>query len=138
MTGSDARSPIGERLMEIADPTQAELEIWLPVADAISPEPGARIDFFLNVAPEAPLSATVRQANHQATLSPGGVLAYRLKAELADKTRPPRIGCGTAKVHGDPVTLLYYLIRRRWRRRASWSATDVGRDAKRCAVAATS
>ena len=104
---------IGERLMEIADPTQAELEVWLPVADAISLEPGARIDFFLNVAPEAPLAATLRQANYQATLSPGGVLAYRLKAELADKTRPPRIGLrGTAKVHGDPVTLFYYLIRR--------------------------
>ncbi|MDQ2079107.1 HlyD family efflux transporter periplasmic adaptor subunit [Xanthobacteraceae bacterium Astr-EGSB] len=104
---------IGERLLEIADPAQAELEIWLPVADAISLEPGARIDFFLNVAPDAPLSATVRQANYQATLSPGGVLAYRLKAELADKTRPPRIGLrGTAKVHGDPVTLFYYLIRR--------------------------
>lgn len=104
---------IGERLMEIADPAQAELEIWLPVADAISLEPGARVDFFLNVAPDAPLRATVRQANYQATMSPGGVLAYRLKAELTDKGKPPRIGLrGTAKVHGDPVTLFYYLVRR--------------------------
>jgi hypothetical protein len=104
---------IGERLVEIADPAQAELEIWLPVADAISLEPGARVDFFLNVAPDAPLAATIRQASYQATMSPGGVLAYRLKATLLDKERPPRIGLrGTAKVHGDPVTLFYYLIRR--------------------------
>src|SRR5665811_1038835 len=27
---------IGERLLEIADPTQGELEIWLPIADAIT------------------------------------------------------------------------------------------------------
>ena len=33
----------GERLLEIADPNQAELEIWLPVADAITLKPGAEI-----------------------------------------------------------------------------------------------
>jgi hypothetical protein len=104
---------VGERLLEIADPARAELEIWLPVADAISLEPGARVDFFLNVAPDAPLAAVIRQANYQATMSPGGVLAYRIKAELVDKGKQPRIGLrGTAKVHGDPVTLFYYLIRR--------------------------
>jgi hypothetical protein len=104
---------IGERLLEIADPSQAELEVWLPVADAISLAIGAPVDFFLNVAPDAPLRASVRQASYQAALSPSGVLAYRLKAELADKSRPPRIGLrGTAKVHGDPVTLFYYLVRR--------------------------
>jgi hypothetical protein len=104
---------IGERLLEIADPARAELEIWLPVADAISLEPGARVDFFLNVAPDAPLAAVIRQANYQATMSPGGVLAYRIKAGLIDDAKPPRIGLrGTAKVHGDPVTLFYYLVRR--------------------------
>lgn len=104
---------IGERLLEIADQSQAELEIWLPVADAITLAPGAAVDFFLNVAPDSPLRARLRQASYQATMSPAGVLAYRLKAEFADKDRPPRIGLrGTAKVHGDPVTLFYYLVRR--------------------------
>ena len=104
---------IGERLLEIADQSQAELEIWLPVADAITLKPGADVDFFLNVAPDAPLRARLRQASYQATLSPSGVLGYRLKAQLVDKARPPRIGLrGTAKVHGDPVTVFYYLVRR--------------------------
>jgi hypothetical protein len=104
---------IGERLMEIADPAQAELEIWLPVADAITLQSGADVEFFLNVAPDAPLRARLRQASYQATQSPGGVLAYRLKAELVGKADPPRIGLrGTAKVHGDRVTLFYYLARR--------------------------
>lgn len=103
----------GERLLEIADPARAELEIWLPVADAITLQPGAEVEFFLNVAPDAPLRARLRQASYQATQSPGGVLAYRLKAELVDKAAPPRIGLrGTAKVHGDRVTLFYYLLRR--------------------------
>lgn len=104
---------IGERLIEIADPDQAELEIWLPVSDAITLKPGARVDFFLNVAPDAPLRASLRQASYEATQSSSGLLGYRLKAKLADGVRVPRIGLkGTAKVYGDQVTLFYYLLRR--------------------------
>jgi hypothetical protein len=104
---------IGERLLEIADPNKAELEIWLPVADAISLNAGANVDFFLNVSPDAPLHAKLRQTSYEAVPSPSGVLAYRLKAQLAEGTPPPRIGLrGTAKIYGDQVSLFYYLIRR--------------------------
>jgi hypothetical protein len=104
---------IGERLMEIADPSQAELEIWLPVADAITLKTGADVDFFLNISPDAPLHATLRQASYEATLSPSGLLGYRLKAHFADGSRVPRIGLrGTAKVYGERVSLFYYLMRR--------------------------
>jgi len=104
---------IGERLIEIADPAQAEIEIWLPVADAITLSPGADVDFFLNVAPESPLHATLRQASYEATQSSAGLLGYRLKAKLSDPAHPPRIGLkGTAKVFGERVSLFYYLARR--------------------------
>jgi hypothetical protein len=104
---------IGERLLDIAYPAQAELEIWLPVADAITLKPGAEVEFFLNVAPNAPLGAKLRQASYEATLGPGNVLGYRLKATLDDAAHPPRIGLrGTAKVYGEKVTLFYYLARR--------------------------
>jgi hypothetical protein len=104
---------IGERLIEIADPAQAELEIWLPVADAITLKPGAEVEFFLNVAPGSPLHARVRQASYEATQSPSGLLGYRLKAKLDDGAAAPRIGLkGTAKVYGERVTLIYYLLRR--------------------------
>jgi len=73
---------IGEKLLEIADPAEAELEIWLPVADAITLEPGAEVEFFLNVSPGAPLRATLRQASYEATLSSANLLGYRLKATL--------------------------------------------------------
>jgi hypothetical protein len=104
---------IGERLLEIADPAQAEIEIWLPVADAITLQTGADVDFFLNIAPESPLRATLRQASYEATQSPAGLLGYRLKAKLSDAAHPPRIGLkGTAKVFGERVSLFYYLLRR--------------------------
>ncbi|MBW0004105.1 MAG: HlyD family efflux transporter periplasmic adaptor subunit [Hyphomicrobiales bacterium] len=104
---------IGEKLLEIADAKQAELEVWLPVADAITLKPGADVEFFLNIAPNAPLRATLRQASYEATLSPAGVLGYRLKARLVEPGDPPRIGLrGTAKIFGDRVTLFYYFARR--------------------------
>jgi hypothetical protein len=104
---------IGERLLEIADPQQAELEIWLPVADAITLKPGADVEFFLNVSPGAPLKAKLRLASYEATISPANLLGYRLKATLDEPTQTPRIGLrGTAKIYGDRVTLFYYLARR--------------------------
>jgi hypothetical protein len=59
------------------------------------------------------LHATLRQASYEATLSPSGLLGYRLKALFADGSRVPRIGLrGTAKVYGERVSLFYYLMRR--------------------------
>jgi hypothetical protein len=104
---------IGERLLEIADPKEAELEIWLPVADAITLKTGAAVEFFLNVSPGTPLKATLRQASYEATPSPANLLGYRLKATLEDQSQLPRIGLrGTAKIYGERVTLFYYLARR--------------------------
>jgi multidrug efflux pump subunit AcrA (membrane-fusion protein) len=104
---------IGERLLEIADPSQVELEIWLPVADAITLKPGADVEFFLNTSPERPLRATLRLASYEATPSPANLLGYRLKARLDPAAQVPRIGLrGTAKVYGEKVSLFYYLARR--------------------------
>ncbi len=104
---------IGERLLEIADPSQGELEIWLPAADAITLKPGADVEFFLNVSPGAPLRAKLHQASYEATVSPANLLGYRLKATLDDPAEMPRIGLrGTAKLYGERVTLFYYLARR--------------------------
>jgi hypothetical protein len=104
---------IGERLLEIADPTQGELEIWLPIADAITLKPGAEVEFFLNISPGSPLHAKIRQTSYEATQSPANLLGYRLKATLDDSGNMPRIGLrGTAKIYGEKVTLFYYLARR--------------------------
>lgn len=104
---------IGERILTIADPNQAELEIRLSVPDAITLEPGAPIAFFLNVAPERSIGAVLRYASYEATPSPDGVLSYRLKASFNTGQAPPRIGLrGTAKIYGQRVSLFYFLMRR--------------------------
>ncbi|MGF6205722.1 efflux RND transporter periplasmic adaptor subunit [Pseudomonas frederiksbergensis] len=101
----------GERLMEIADPNQAELRIELAVGDAIALEPGAEVSLFLDSDPlQRHLAKLVRSA-YEAQPTAGGQLAYRLDANF--DAAPPRIGLrGTAKIFGDRAPLALYLLRR--------------------------
>lgn len=108
-TGKPVRT--GERLLEIADPAQAELRIELPVADAIGLEPGAAVALFLDSDPLNRHNATLERSAYQAQSTSAGQLAYRLDAAFANT--PPRIGLrGTAKVFGERAPLALYLLRR--------------------------
>ncbi|WP_085641134.1 MULTISPECIES: efflux RND transporter periplasmic adaptor subunit [unclassified Pseudomonas] len=101
----------GERLMEIADPSQAELRIELAVGDAIALEPGAQISLFLDSDPLQRHLATLERSAYEAQPTAGGQLAYRLDAGFTEA--PPRIGLrGTAKIFGDRAPLALYLLRR--------------------------
>ncbi|MEN9538258.1 MAG: hypothetical protein RLZZ126_493 [Pseudomonadota bacterium] len=103
----------GERVMQLADPKDAGLLIWLPVRDAINIEPGASVRLFLHTNPLDPVSAQVHQTSYQASTSPGGIASYRLKATFAPGTELPRIGLhGTARISGEWSSLGYYLFRR--------------------------
>lgn len=103
----------GERVLQLADPKDAGVLIWLPVADALNLEVGAPIRLFLHTAPLEPLTARLLQTSYQAVLSPDGVSAYRLRGEFELGSASARIGLrGTARVSGDWATLGYYLFRR--------------------------
>ncbi len=103
----------GERVMQIADPRDAGVMVWLPVTDALNLEPGAPIRLFLHTAPLDPLPATLLQTSYQAVLSPEGVSAYRLRGQFSDSGVKARIGLrGTARVSGEWSLLGYYLFRR--------------------------
>ncbi|UZE18206.1 HlyD family efflux transporter periplasmic adaptor subunit [Pseudomonas sp. B21-054] len=101
----------GERLMEIADPNQAELRIELAVGDAIALEPGAQVALFLDSDPLQRHLAWLERSAYEAQPTAAGQLAYRLDARF-DATAP-RIGLrGTAKIFGDRAPLALYLLRR--------------------------
>ena len=108
---------VGERVLTLADPQAPEIDIMVPVGDALVLEPGSRVELFLNVDPLHPLRARLTHASYEAGLSASGVLSYRVKAalepgEIPGET-PPRIGLrGTAKILGDRVPLALYLFRR--------------------------
>jgi hypothetical protein len=103
----------GERVIQLADPRDAGVLVWLPVADALNLEPGAPIRLFLHTKPLDPLPAQLLQTSYQAILSPDGVSAYRLRGKFETGADSARIGLrGTARVSGDWAILGYYLFRR--------------------------
>lgn len=109
LTGKPVQT--GERLMQIADPNQAELRIELPVGDAIALQPGAEVALFLDSDPLHRHQARLERSAYEAQSTAAGQLAYRLDATFVDA--PPRIGLrGTAKLFGDRAPLAYYLLRR--------------------------
>ncbi len=103
----------GEKVMELAHPKNVELEIWLPVGDAIQFEVGSDVKLYLSGSPLDPLDAKLAHASFDAVLSPASVLAYRLIADFTQNEKLPRIGLqGSAKIYGDRTVLIYFLLRR--------------------------
>ena len=104
---------VGERIMQIADPSRVELRIDLPVNDAIVLFPGAEITIFLDYDPLNSIEAILTHASYEAELTPENILAYRINADFVNTDDIPRIGLqGTAKIYGERITLFFYLFRR--------------------------
>lgn len=105
----------GQRIMTIADPSRAEIRVELPVGEAIRLEPGAPVQLFLDARPLEPVAGRMTSLSYTAEQTPGGILAYELKARLDQPAGEalPRVGLrGTAKVYGADVPLAFYLFRR--------------------------
>ncbi len=107
---------LGERIMLVAEPLDAELELHLPVADAIALPNDARVLLFLNTAPASPIEATVQRVGYRAAPVADGSLAYRVRARfnaVPTDGSPLRVGLkGTAKLYGGRTVLAVYLLRR--------------------------
>jgi multidrug efflux pump subunit AcrA (membrane-fusion protein) len=105
---------VGERLMEIAEPSQLEFRIDLPVADAIIVNEGARVKVFLDSDPLRPIEAKLVRADFQARVRDGQTLSLRLVAERVEgSTGAMRLGVrGTAQIYSSRVSLAFYLFRR--------------------------
>jgi len=103
----------GERVIQLADPKNAGLLVWLPVKDALNLEQGAPMKMFLHTDPLNPVQASLNETSYQASLSPDNVASYRLKGKFDDGETLPRIGLqGTTRISGEWSYLGYYLFRR--------------------------
>ncbi|MEM7405848.1 MAG: HlyD family efflux transporter periplasmic adaptor subunit [Pseudomonadota bacterium] len=112
---------LGEKVMQLADPRRVELEVLMPVDEAVTLRRGAPVRLFLNIDPQNPLDATVQYASYRAEPTAEGVTAYRMKAVFGALDQPPRIGLkGTAKVSGEEVALGYFLFRRPFATARRW------------------
>lgn len=103
----------GERILQLADPGQPEIEVQLAVADAIALAPGSEVTLFLTAYPLEPIEGEVTETNYQARPDDNGVAAYRLVASIEEDAEHARLGLyGTARLYGEQVSLGYYLMRR--------------------------
>ncbi|HEV7914286.1 MAG TPA: HlyD family efflux transporter periplasmic adaptor subunit, partial [Albitalea sp.] len=102
----------GERIMRIAAPDDVEIEAWLPIGDAIALPDNAAVTLYLASDPLASVAARVRYIAHDAVPRPDGSYAYRVRARL-ESGNSRRVGLkGTAKISGDSVPLVYWMLRR--------------------------
>lgn len=105
---------VGQRIMEIADPTKVQIKVNVPVEDAVVMSRGARVRVFLDSDPLHPIDARIEHASHTARPVDGNQLAFRIDARLTEPgATPPRLGIrGTAQLIGENVPLYLYLFRK--------------------------
>lgn len=104
---------VGERILSLANPQRVRLEIEVPVEDALAIEPGAEVEFFLAIAPAAPVRATLEKLSYKAHVTHTQTAVFQGYAQFTEEGALPRLGLtGTAKVYGARVSLAYALLRR--------------------------
>ena len=105
---------VGEAIMRVADPQRVEFQIKVPVADAVNLHEGAQVKVFLDADPLHPLDARIVRAAYKAEADAAGVASFTVTARASSAdARVERLGLrGTARVYGEDVSLLYYLLRR--------------------------
>lgn len=104
---------MGETLLSIADPTEQEILIRVPVDAMIPIDSTAPVNFYLNVAPLQGHSAEIISIGYQAERDPDGLMTYKIRAIPHHGADDLRIGWkGSAKISGQWTILGYAILRR--------------------------
>jgi multidrug resistance efflux pump len=105
---------VGQKLFSIANSENIEIEIMLPVSDAIFIKQGYEAKIFLDNNPIKSYNATIENISYKPQVDESNTLAYKITASF-DNTLDeiPNIGLkGTAKIYSQEVTLFFYLFRK--------------------------
>jgi hypothetical protein len=103
----------GEKIMIVAEPSQIELLIKVPVDNMLPIHAQSPVKFFLNVSPLSGYKAEILSMGYQPSPDADGVLSYKIRAHVLGNKTPPRIGWkGTAKIKGGWTILAYSILRR--------------------------
>ena len=105
---------VGERILLIADTGEVEIDVFMPIGDAIDFRVGDAVSLFLNTDPSRPIEGELRQTSFESREGPDGQQVFELKATITDSNFKGRIGwAGTAKVYSsERISLFMYLFRR--------------------------
>ena len=103
----------GEKIMVVATESKAEIEVWIPLNEAIDLPPNASISMYLNTTPLSPVTGKIRYMGHDAIQRPDGSFAYRMRATIDETNPAARIGLrGTARLSGQYVPFSYWILRK--------------------------
>jgi multidrug resistance efflux pump len=105
---------VGQKLFSIANSENIEIEIMLPVSDAIFIKKGYEAKIFLDNNPIKSYNATIENISYKPQIDETNTLAYKITANFDDTLDEiPNIGLkGTAKIYSQEVTLFFYLFRK--------------------------
>lgn len=102
----------GEKVMDIVDPKNPELQISLPVPELIDLKVGSEGKFYpYGEFFEVPIVLTA--LGYNAKMTPNKILAYQYTAKFLDPNQVPRLGTqGTVHLYGRYVPFIYFLLRK--------------------------
>jgi len=113
----------GERVMVVADEKRSQIEAWIAPEDIVDFPDQAEVTLYLASDPVNSLQGQLKYIVHEPELRPEGHYAYRLRAQLlpSDDATTPRVGLkGTARITGEDVSLIYWVMRRPWAALRGW------------------
>jgi Biotin-lipoyl like len=88
----------GERVLQLADPKDAGLLMWMPVKDALNIELGAPVKLFLHATPLDAVEARIQQTSYQASLRLAGHSQDFRRMEHTRLLRFPSSDCGCSRM----------------------------------------
>lgn len=101
----------GEKIMEISNPEQTKLRIWIPTKDAISFDLKKPVKVFLNPIPHKTFMANLIYVTPEIKISEDQIPSLEGEAHWIDRDNQPKLGLkGYAFVYGERVSILYFLL----------------------------
>ncbi|WP_025563567.1 HlyD family efflux transporter periplasmic adaptor subunit [Psychromonas sp. SP041] len=107
---------VGEKILLIANKQKIQIQIMLPVTDAIFLNDNALVKIFFDNDPLNTWNGKISQIYYEPELTPQSILSYKIIADfdqIDENGYIPKIGLrGTAKIYSDKVTLFFYLFKK--------------------------
>lgn len=106
----------GEEVMLINDPRDTIIKIWLPEDDLIPLDPQKQGQVFLHIKPEKKMTVDIFYISDKTILTEQGISSFVVEGHWAPPLEEqPKLGLkGTAILYGEPVSLIYWMVRRPW------------------------
>jgi len=106
---------VGEKVMEVTDPKNTKVRIWIPESDNVWINPEEEVKVILNVRPSSGLKARLLYVANVSEINEQDVASFEAEAEWVDPPENLRLGLkGTALLYGEKVSLFYFLFRKPW------------------------